>query len=67
MTRKTGARPRRRYVIRSRRRMLGVRYGVGLLCARPGDSPFKKRLRSVNGIWISYPAGSVWLLFRHPS
>lgn len=61
---------RRRYIIRSDGSMRAVRYGVGLSYARPDGGPLmrwdKKRLRDVNGIWINWPTGSVWLLFRRP-
>lgn len=60
----------RRYIIHYPRRMLSVRYGVGLSYARPGGGPILKEdksLRHVNGIWINWPTGSVWLLFRRPS
>lgn len=61
---------RRRYVIHFPRRMLCVRYGVGLAYAKPDGGPVlktEKHLRDVNGIWVNWPTGSLWLLFRRPS
>lgn len=61
---------KRRYVIRSNRRMLCARLGLGLSHATATGGAVLKTdasWRNVNGIWINWPTGSVWLLFRRPS
>jgi hypothetical protein len=66
----SNAMTRRRYIVRFHRRMRGFRYGVGLSYARPGGGPLLKEdksLRHVNGIWINWPTGALWLLFRRAS
>lgn len=71
MSRRASPAIRRRYIIRSDGSILGVRYGVGLHYGRPDGGPLmrwdKKRLRDVNGIWVNWPTGALWLLFRRPS
>jgi hypothetical protein len=61
---------RKRYIIRGNRRMLSVRYGIGWSHGRPdGGAVLKTEVswRNINGVWINWPTGSVWLLFRRPS
>lgn len=60
----------RRHVIYYPRRSRVLRYGVGLSHGDANGHPVplsEATWRTVNGIWINCPRGSLWLLFRRPS
>ncbi len=67
MMKMTNPSVRCRHFIYHPRRNRCLRYGIGLSYARPGGGPLLKEdtsIRHINGIWINWPTGSLWLLFR---
>lgn len=61
---------RKRYVLKFNRKMLCARYGLGWSYAtETGGAVLKTEVswKNINGIWINWPAGCIFLLFRRPS
>lgn len=61
---------RKRHLVYISRTNYMLRYGIGISHSGPGGAPIHRdhtSWRTINGVWVNWPSGQVWLLFRRPS